>query len=487
MTHKLDGILADYYQQIDALLSFITDPTGDRAFQDKSRATRDSEHGERLARTVDFLDFAGNPQQKYESIHVAGTSGKGSVSAMLSAILTTSGLRTGLHISPYLQICNEKLIVDGQMVSPQGFAQSVRRFLEIHVDWMQADRAFNDLRYGEAWVSLTYLWFAWQEVQWLVMEAGLGGRYDPTNAIDPELSVITNVNFDHLKSLGPGLLDIAHHKAGIIKPGRPVITAEQDPSVVSLFQREADKNGSRLYVLKRDFDLTTENDDRHGAVITVYGPDQTYRDIHIPVPGTFQVTNAALAVAGLDILASTSKIALSEDAVRKAMADFKFIGRMEIVQERPLTILDGAHNPHKIKSLVASLEAAYPAKRITAIMGMMRVKNAQTVIETLAPIVSRFIFTAPLVYGKRSFPPDELADIAAQVAPELETHIVERVQDSVEYALRIVDPGDLLLVTGSIYLVGEARDHWFPSETILTELALRPTAQEARLESFSSL
>ena len=111
MTENLAGILADYFQQIDALFGFITDPTGDRVFQDKSQVTRDHEHGERLARTTDFLDFAGNPQQKYKSIHVAGTSGKGSVSAMLSAILTASGLRTGLHISPYLQICNEKLIV----------------------------------------------------------------------------------------------------------------------------------------------------------------------------------------------------------------------------------------------------------------------------------------------------------------------------------------------------------------------------------------
>jgi dihydrofolate synthase/folylpolyglutamate synthase len=352
---------------------------------------------------------------------------------------------------------------------------------------MQADRAFNDLRYGEAWVSLTYLWFAWQEVQWLVMEAGLGGRFDPTNAIDPELAVITNVNFDHLKSLGPDLLDIAYHKAGIIKPGRPVITAEQDPSVVSLFRQEAEKNGSQLYALKRDFDLTTEYVDRRGAVITVYGPARIYRDIHLPVPGAFQVTNAALAVAGLDILAATNKITLTEDTVRGALAGFRFGGRMEIVQERPLTILDGAHNPHKIESLVASLKAAYPAKRITAIVGMMRVKDARAVIQTLAPIVARFIFAAPVVYGKRSFPPDELADIAAQVAPYVETHVVERVQDSVEYALHIVNPDDLLLVTGSIYLVGEARDHWFPAETILTQLALQPAAQESRLESFSNL
>jgi folylpolyglutamate synthase/dihydropteroate synthase len=118
---------------------------------------------------------------------------------------------------------------------------------------------------------------------------------------------------------------------------------------------------------------------------------------------------------------------------------------------------------------------------------MMRVKDGRAVIETLAPIVARFIFAAPVVYGKRSFPPDELADIAAQVAPDVETHVVERVQDSVEYALRIVDPDDLLLVTGSIYLVGEARDHWFPAETVLTQLARRPAAQESPLESFSKL
>jgi dihydrofolate synthase/folylpolyglutamate synthase len=185
MTDSFEAILADYYNQIDALYSFITDPKGDRVFQEKHLETRQREHGERLARTTDFLDFAGNLQDQYQTIHVAGTSGKGSVSAMLAAILTAGGRRTGFHISPYLQICNEKLIINGQMVSPQNFAQSVRRFMDIHAAWVEADRAFNDLRYGEAWVSLTYLWFAWQQAQWVVMETGLGGRYDPTNLITP--------------------------------------------------------------------------------------------------------------------------------------------------------------------------------------------------------------------------------------------------------------------------------------------------------------
>jgi dihydrofolate synthase/folylpolyglutamate synthase len=391
MIDPFDAILADYYQQIDALYSFITDPKGDRVFQEKSNVTRQREHGERLARTTDFLDFAGNPQDQYHTIHVAGTSGKGSVSAMFAAILTGAGQRTGFHISPYLQICNEKLILNGQMVSPQNFAQSVRRFMQIHADWVEADRAFNDLRYGEAWVSLTYLWFAWQQAEWVVMETGLGGRFDPTNLITPMLSVITNVNYDHLKSLGPDLLDIAYHKAGIIKPGRPVITAETNQDVLTVFQREADQKNAPLYRLGQDFDYSVESSSDHGAVISVAGPFRSYHSLTLPVPGAFQMSNAALVVASLDLLLERGELIFSGDpdqTMKAALANFAFPGRMEIIQQSPVVILDGAHNPHKVQALVKSVRGVYYKRKITAIVGMMQVKDAQSVIGLLAPLVS---------------------------------------------------------------------------------------------------
>ena len=470
-SQSVAAALHNYRQAIELLYSLVTDPTGDRVFQHKSDPTVKREHGERLARTTDFLDFAGNPQNRYKTVHIAGTSGKGSVAAMVAALLTQRGLQTGLHISPYLQIPNEKLIVNGQMASPSNFAQSVRQLMQLRAEWVQANRAFNDLRYGEAWVALTYLWFAWQQVDWAVMETGLGGRYDPTNVVNSELAMITNVNFDHLKSLGPALLDIAHHKAGIIKPGGLAITSETNPEVIDLFKREAAQKQAKLYILGRDFDYTTPAEDQRGVIINVSGPFNTYQDVRVSLPGRFQACNAALAIAGLDVLVGHGKLASLSQPVGEALSTLKFPGRMEIVQESPRVILDGAHNLHKIEALVQSLQTTYPTQKITAIVGMMRVKNAEGIILQLASLVSRFIFTAPVVFGKRSFPPNELAAIARKIAPHVEAHIAESVKNSVEYALTILPPDELLLVTGSIYLAGEARDHWFPRDELLKQLA----------------
>ncbi|GAB4438122.1 MAG: folylpolyglutamate synthase/dihydrofolate synthase family protein [Anaerolineae bacterium] len=471
----LPATLQAYRRAIDSLYSLVTDPTGDRVFEDKSDRLVQHEHAERLARTTDFLDFAGNPQQQYRTVHIAGTSGKGSVAAITAAILGRAGRRTGLHVSPYLQLPLEKLVVNGQMAAPGNFAASVRRLMRLRDDWVRANRAFNDLRYGEAWVALTYLWLAWQRVEWAVIETGLGGRYDPTNAITPELSLITNVNFDHTKSLGPGLLSIAHHKAGIIKPGRPAVTTETNPEVIELFQREAARQGSRLYVLGRDFDCSVTAQDGRGITVDVQGPFNRYPGLRLNLPGAFQARNVALAVAGLDVLAGGGALSLPAAQVAEAVAAVKFPGRMELVQDSPRVILDGAHNPHKIEALARSIRATYPQQPITAIVGMMRVKDAEGILSNLAPLVSRFIVTAPVVFGKRSFPPDELAAIIRAVAPAAKVQVVESVKDSVKYALATLPVEELLLVTGSIYLVGEARDTWFPREELLAQLELNQT------------
>jgi dihydrofolate synthase/folylpolyglutamate synthase len=470
-----DQILDDYYQQIGWLYALVTDPTGDRIFKDKSPAVQKQEQGERLARTADFLDFAGNPQSHYPSIHVAGTSGKGSVVTMMAEMLTAAGYRTGRHISPYLQLCNEKLVVDGRMVSPSGFTRAVRRLARIHTDWVRARRPFNDLRYGEAWVALTYLWFAWQRVDWAVMETGLGGRFDPSNVLPASLAVLTNVNYDHLKSLGPELTRIAWHKAGIIKAGSPAVTAESNPAVLDIFQAEADRRQSPLYRLGRDFDYTVEQRSQQRAVVSVRGPFGYYPHLELAAPGRFQLDNAALAVAGLDVLAAQGKINLTPDVVRETLARYSFSGRVEIVQQQPLVILDGAHNPHKIGALVEGIQAGYPAKKITVLLGMMRVKDAHKMVQALLPLASRFIVSAPRVFGKISFDPTELADIIRHYAPEVEVHVQPTVRQAVEFGLHLLHDDELLLVAGSIYLAGEARDYWFPPAELLKNLEYNQT------------
>ncbi len=462
--------LADYSRQIDWLYSLVTDPTGSRYFLEKSPETRQREFVAQLARTADFLEFAGNPQARFNSIHVAGTSGKGSVTTMLAAMLTASGWRTGHHTSPYLQNCNEKLVINGQMISPADFAALVGQLRAIHAEWVRAGRPFNDLRYGEAWVALTYLWFASQQVDWAVVETSLGGRFDPTNVLPAQLAVITNVNFDHVKILGPDLQSIARHKAGIIKPGGLAITAETNPAVVAVIQAEAAAKQAALYQPGRDFSFAVEN-----GRLAVQTPFNTYTDLAVALPGRFQAVNAALAVAALDVLAARYGLPLTENAIKTGLAGVKFPGRLEVMPaaER-LVILDGAHNPHKMQALVTSLRQLYPTKRIVALFGMLRDKDTTEVVKVLAPQISRFIVTAPNVFGKPALPPNELANIIKNVAPLLKVEQAAGVKAGVELALQTLDPDELLLATGSLYLVGEARDHWFPRENLLQQLESAP-------------
>jgi dihydrofolate synthase/folylpolyglutamate synthase len=463
---RFDDILADYQRQFEWLLGFITDPSGERHLkQEKSPETRLREFREQLARTADFLDFAGNPQSQYPSIHVAGTSGKGSVVAMLAAMLSAGGLRTGFHISPYLQICNEKLIVDGRMIAPSAFVALIEEFKQVHAGWLAADRAFNDLRYGEAWVSLTYLWLAREQVDWAVIETGLGGRYDPTNVVPSELAAITNINFDHEKSLGPDLQSIARHKAGIIKPGGLVVTSETNPTVLPIIEAEAAEKEASLYRLGQEFSFSMQGDK-----LSVQAPFTRYDGLRVAVPGRFQYVNAALAVAGLDVLAGHKKLHLSPEAVQSGLETLQFPGRLEIIQQKPTVILDGAHNPHKMAALISSVRDLYPQQRITVLFGMIRIKNAPGVIAALAPFVNRFVVAAPNVFGKPSLPPDELANIIAGIAPAADVVTVANAKAGIELALRRLDANELLLVTGSLYLVGEAREYWLPQQEMLRQL-----------------
>lgn len=460
-----DSILRDYQHQVNWLYSLITDPTGSRYFIEKSLETRQREFSEQLARTADFLDFAGNPQARYNSIHVAGTSGKGSVVAMMAAILSASGLRTGYHISPYLQICNEKLVVDGRAIPPSAFAGLVRSLKQLHADWLTAGRAFNDLRYIEAWAVLTFLWFARQWVDWAVIETGLGGRYDPTNVLPAKLAVITNIDFDHVKTLGPDLQSIAWHKAGIIKPGGLAVTTETNPVALSVIEAEAVKKEARLYRLGPDFSFSV---DKGG--LSVQTPFSRYDNLQVAIPGRFQQGNAALAVAGLDILAAHQALSLPPEAVRTGLKSVRFPGRLELIQADPAVILDGAHNPHKMVALISSVRDLFPEKQITVLLGLIGDKDAPAIIKTLAPHVKRYIVAAPNVFGKPSLPPSELTHIIESATAGASVQIAPNVRAGLSLVLPSLTPHDVLLITGSLYLVGEAREHWFPKVELLRQL-----------------
>jgi dihydrofolate synthase/folylpolyglutamate synthase len=464
-------IISDFRRQENWLFSLITDPEGKRYFQKKSRETQAQELSEQLERTTDFLRFAAPEQSwggerggaQFKSVHVAGTSGKGSVTTMIAAILAECGLPTAHLTSPYLQLPTEKLMYNGRPIAPSEFTQLVRDFRLIYEAWQEAGNP--NLRYGEAWVTLKYLWLAKRQVEWAVVETGVGGRYDPTNVLSADLAVITNVDYDHVKSLGPGLTDIAWHKAGIIKEGQLAITAAREPSVLQVIQREAAQKGATLYAYGEDFELTVHGDNS----ISVQTPFNSYKQIHLKAKGAYQQENAALAIAAVDLLAQQHPIALTPAHIAHALAQTTYAGRMEIVSNNPLVILDGAHNPAKMQALVHSIQKSYPNKRLITVLGALLYKEVSKIVAMIQPITAEFIATQPHVLGKPAMPPHILAQTLQELSPTTPVTFTEHVHQAIEQALAHAAPDDLLLITGSLYLVGEARDYWYPTEQLLRE------------------
>jgi dihydrofolate synthase/folylpolyglutamate synthase len=450
---------ADFRAQEQWLLSLIRDPQGLRFNVPRSAAEYRQRDYERIERMAAFMAFIGNPQRRLRAVQVAGTSGKGSVTTLIAALLTACGQRTADHISPYLQVCNEKLRIDGKMIAPSEFADLVREFRRLYGAWVENG---GDLRYGEAWVALTLLWFVHKNPDWTVMETGRGGRFDPTIIMPAELAVITNVDFDHVTTLGPELTDIAWHKAGIIRPNTPAITAATHPDVLAVIRREAAQKNAPLFEL----DYTANSN----GLLTVNAPYTRYDNLDLNLSQGFQMTNAALAIAAVDMLAHDFDFELDNATIEQALTGYVVPGRLEMMQQSPLVLIDGAHNPHKMRALAESLQARYPNRRITTIIGMIARKEADGMVEAIRPITNRFIATQPHVFGKPGQPPEFLAERIRAIAPETNVTIAPDVQAAIDLALRDAQPDDIIVVTGSIYLIGAARERWFPTADLLQAL-----------------
>ncbi|MCB0035946.1 MAG: hypothetical protein KDE51_18070, partial [Anaerolineales bacterium] len=246
-TAALKDVFAQFEAQYKRLFGLVTDPTGSRIRKPRSREEIRERMELSLRRTAAFMAAAGHPERAFKAVQIAGTSGKGSVTLMVAALLRRLGWRTGHHTSPYLQTPLEKLVCDNRWIRPSEFSQLVDDFFALYDNWRTENGAFDSLLYGEAWVALTFLYMVQQQVEWGVIETGLGGRFDPITTVPAELAIITNIGWDHVQSLGPALTDIAWQKAGIIKPQQDVITAVQEPELLAVIAKEAAAQGATLF------------------------------------------------------------------------------------------------------------------------------------------------------------------------------------------------------------------------------------------------
>lgn len=467
-----DGLLRRFRQAsaaLDALIERTPTPT------DKSREAVQARAEIRMGRLRRFLAAIGSPQDRYPIVHVTGTSGKGSTSTAIAAMLTAAGYRTGLHTSPYLQVPTEKLQIDGALLAADAYADRVDELMAAHARWVADGQ--EPLTYGEMWVALTLHAFAASAIDVAVIEVGAGGRYDLTNVITPVVSVVTSVGIDHTNTLGDTLADIAWHKAGIIKAGAPTVSAVVQPEAAEIVAAEARAVGVPLIRIPADLEI------RHtGPDGTSWVDPQTGQPRSIALGGRFQARNGAAAVAAVraaaPALEAATGLPITEEAIATGLRQARIPGRMELLRDRVPVLLDGAHNAEKVAALAADVPAFLPAAggRRIAVLGALEAKQADEMIASLVPVVDEIVATSPQVLAKEAREADSIAETARAVGFHGPLTVEPAADRAIARALALAGPADAILVTGSLYLIGNVRGRWFAEDAIVLQQTPWPAA-----------
>lgn len=403
-----------------------------------------------------LCEHLGQPQRRFQSVHVAGTNGKGSTSAMLDAILRAAGVRTALYTSPHLERINERIRVDGQEISDADFAAA---FTRVHSS-IEALLASGGLvahpTFFECVTAIAFVHFAAAGAEFAVCEVGMGGRLDATNILLPEVAVITQIDFDHENYLGHSIEEIAREKAGIIKPGARVVSAAEHLIARVVIRKRCAEQSAFLVEIENAFyleDLTA----RDGCFsFTAIAYDTGVRiPISLQLPGRFQVRNALTALAAARMLAERGA-PIDDAAISRGFAATVWPGRLERISERPKIYVDGTHNPAGAREIAVFWEQFLPGRKIFLIYGAMRDKAVDEIAGLLFPKAAAVILTAP--HQSRAISAPLLAEMAAHHASSAEA--IPDPAQALDRALGLAGPDDVIFITGSLYLVGELRHEW---------------------------
>jgi dihydrofolate synthase/folylpolyglutamate synthase len=403
-----------------------------------------------LTRMAALAAALGDPQKQYPIIHVAGTKGKGSVSAFCASALQAAGYHTGLYTSPHLVDFSERIQVNGQPISSDEVVALVEECKPVVA-------SIPEVTWFEYTTMLAFMYFARQNVDAAVIEVGLGGRLDATNIVTPDVSVITSISYDHMAVLGDSLIQIAAEKSGIIKPGKPVVIAPQSDDVRSEIIRIAAQNKAPLIQADQDYDFRfiSHSLDGQSFLITSKSRPQESAQLAIPLLGSHQVENAATAYAALRAL-DASHLKVSEDAIRQGFASTIWPGRFEILRRHPPVVIDCAHNQDSSHRLRQTLDDYFPRWPIVLIFGASEDKDIAGMFTQLLPRVHKVIATQSI--HPRATSPARLVELARPFGVPVSA--ASTVEDALDEALVEVDADELLLVTGSIFVVAGVREAW---------------------------
>ncbi len=451
-----------------------------------------------LNNIIRLMSALENPHRSFPSIHIAGTNGKGSTSAIIASVLRTLGLKVGLFTSPHLVSFTERIRVNDEEITEYevvNLAEEIRGKIS---DLQSSDSNFTPT-FFEVVTAMALLYFKRKRINIAVIEVGMGGRLDATNIIIPEVSVITSISYDHREFLGSTLKEIAHEKTGIIKEGIPVVVSSQTSEVLEAIESKAEEMNTKVYLYDRDFSSVLKREDISGIHFDYFDNDSfMIHDLYLPLTGEHQMQNASVAIKAVTVLLSKNSATWRKgeteenivSLIRDGLATTRWPGRLEMIKYEPPILIDGAHNAAAAVALSNALAKTFLGryKRIILVLGIMGDKDIEGVMKPLLPLASEIILSSPDY--ERAASPERLANVAASLGfPDV--HIAPTVKDALELAQNICQqsnldlapnnppsppfrkggPGgfekgevggntdsSLIVVTGSFYTIGEAKE-----------------------------
>lgn len=400
-----------------------------------------------LSNITNILGLLGNPHENLKAVHIAGTNGKGSTAATISSIMQESGYRVGLYTSPHLVDFTERIKINGLEITEAKVVELTDRIREKKQTSEVRDE-LSKITFFEFTTALAILYFAEEGVDLAVMETGMGGRLDATNVIWPLVSIITNISLEHKEFLGDTLEKIAFEKAGIIKDGIPLVTGVEQESAVEAIERVCREKSAPVYRSGREFSFKRKGVNQ----FDYHGIKENINDLKPALVGGHQVINASLALAAVELM-RTKGFPVSTDVIYRGLEKVSWPGRLETVSINPRIILDGAHNPAGAQALSIAIKEELKFEKLYMILGIMADKDIEAIIAPLAPLPHEVILSRP-VY--------ERASSAAALLPlaskyNKKTRAFEDLRKAIDYARTKAGEKDLILISGSLFTVGEAR------------------------------
>lgn len=407
-----------------------------------------------LDRIKELVRRVGNPHLKLKVIHIGGTNGKGSVANMIASTLEAAKYKVGIFTSPHLHRYTERYRINGKQISKERVAE-ILNMLKPHLDDMVKE-GFECPTEFEVSTVMAFCYFYEENVDFAVIEVGMGGAIDSTNVVHPLVCVITNVNMDHMEYLGNTISEIARTKAGIIKNGVPVVTAEQKPEAFNIIKSVCINNGAELTVVGKDviYCDTNENIDVFsGQRFNVKTGGNEYKDLYLPLLGEHQKINAATAVAALEALKNYG-VVISNNEIKKGLSTVRWPGRFEVIGKNPTVVLDGAHNMAGAEKLYLALEKYFSYKNIVLVLGMLADKEREKIVKRLVPAAKAVVVTKPNSFRSQNW--RRVADLSAKYLSDI--FVYENVSDAVDKAIEIANKEDVVCITGSLYMLADARE-----------------------------